>query len=432
MGDVYSQAFFTIIVAAGENANDKIPHLRGVNPRVEVRLKEHIAFRVFTHAACALGKSKWASRAWTFQEGYLSPRRLIFTDEDVFFLCNRCLAAESSKVNIQNETLKQAKQSDIWKFIPAIPQKSNWKDKAERMAALERHISEFSKRHLSFESDSLNALLGVLSDATKERHSFPIRHHWGVPYRGPSTSMQFDIHWKHHAVAKRRPAFPSWSWCGWSGGVSFEQRGTPISYDGSLCLFSVRLPMGERIALGETVRSPIPASKGMPKDLFIKTRIVLFHFAPEAPQTTETFQPHAGFLVDENSFAQVPVAMDEWPLASDTQCIGILLEHELSKLTSSAMVMLVAKAVGDHYERVGIVELHSERETLVRSYVSNGQRPLHDGYSCEPWFCVQFCDVHYVDGEGKQEGLPFSPFKPDKLSLQPWYRDAEIKEICLR
>ena len=304
------------------------------------------------------------------------------------------------------------------------------------------NISEFSNREMSVDSDSLNALLGVLSDATKERHYSSIQHLWGIPYHGHGTTLLISIHWKHHAVAQRRPAFPSWSWCGWSGGVSFEHRGTPISYDSSVCLFSVRLLTGggvetdKRVALCEALRTPTPRLKEMPRGLLIKTRIVPFHFAPEAQQTapdaqqtTTPSQPYAVFRVDENSSAWVPAAMDESPCTSGTRYVGILLEHELSNLKSTAMIMLLAKAVYDHFERVGIVELHSEKESLNRWYVSNGQRPRHDGFNRPKWLCVEFCDVQpYVDGEGK----PYAHFKPDTLPLQPWYRDAEIKEICLR
>lgn len=441
MGDVYSQALFTIIVAAGESANDEIPHLRGVSQRIEVRLKERIAFRVFTHAACAINKSKWASRAWTFQEGYLSPRRLIFTDEEVFFLCNHSFVAESSKVSIQHDTLRQAQQSDLWKLFPVIPKKSVYHDRVEMTRVIEKHISEYSKRNLSYESDSLNALIGVLSNATKEDHSFPIRHLWGVPYHGFNTSLAFSLHWKHDTVARRRRAFPSWSWCGWSGAVSFERRGARLTYNSSMCLFSVRLATGERVPLYELGCRPNLALNEMPRDLLITTRIVPCHFVPGVQQTATSSQPYTEFLVDENSFARVPVSMDEPSLASGTRYVGILLERELSDVNSLAMVMLLAKAVDDdddddddnnknnnHYERVGHVELESEKQYLTRDYVSNGQRLFHDRYNCEPWFCVQFCNVQYVD----REGTPYGHFKPDKLHLQPWYRDAEIREICLR
>jgi len=40
-------------------------------------------------------KSVWASRGWTDQEGYLANRRLVFTDQEVYFEC-RGMAVQDS------------------------------------------------------------------------------------------------------------------------------------------------------------------------------------------------------------------------------------------------------------------------------------------------------------------------------------------------
>lgn len=43
----------------------------------------------------SIKQSKWATRGWTYQEGCLSRRRLIFTEKEVLFLCNKLLVKET-------------------------------------------------------------------------------------------------------------------------------------------------------------------------------------------------------------------------------------------------------------------------------------------------------------------------------------------------
>jgi hypothetical protein len=45
-----------------------------------------------------IGRSHWAARAWTFQEGYLAKRRLVFTEEQVYYECGGMYSAESLDV----------------------------------------------------------------------------------------------------------------------------------------------------------------------------------------------------------------------------------------------------------------------------------------------------------------------------------------------
>lgn len=71
-------------------------------------------------------------------------------------------------------------------------------------------------------SDSLNALLGILS--AWEKHLLPPNcgFVWGLPLK---ISPQF-IGWMHDKKVglspKRRPDFPSWSWVGWEGEASID------------------------------------------------------------------------------------------------------------------------------------------------------------------------------------------------------------------
>lgn len=73
---------------------------------------------------------------------------------------------------------------------------------------------------MTHESDSLNAMLGILS--AFERGLFPRGFIHGLPLE----SHPYSLGWMHvHSVKpKRRQDFPSWSWAGWEGTVRFPQR----------------------------------------------------------------------------------------------------------------------------------------------------------------------------------------------------------------
>ncbi|KAF2495438.1 HET-domain-containing protein, partial [Lophium mytilinum] len=89
MDCIYRNAHITIIAASGEDDDFGLP---GVNHTPRILHPE--IFLANARLSCAipdpihiLSKSKWASRAWTYQEALLSKRRLIFTEQCVYFEC---------------------------------------------------------------------------------------------------------------------------------------------------------------------------------------------------------------------------------------------------------------------------------------------------------------------------------------------------------
>jgi hypothetical protein len=93
-------------------------------------------------------------------------------------------------------------------------------------------IEEYSARELRYDMDSLDALIGVTQKFERVRH--PYLHIWGLPYPSSVESGKArdyfanSLTWVHtqdcwDSIAKprRRAGFPSWSWSGWAGKVSF-------------------------------------------------------------------------------------------------------------------------------------------------------------------------------------------------------------------
>ncbi|KAF2140434.1 uncharacterized protein K452DRAFT_204313, partial [Aplosporella prunicola CBS 121167] len=89
MHEIYGGAYVTIIAAAGNGPEHGIP---GVNNRTRIKpppvtIGSRTLHATFPSPKLLVEGSKWYSRGWTFQEGLLSCRRLVFTDHQVYFHC---------------------------------------------------------------------------------------------------------------------------------------------------------------------------------------------------------------------------------------------------------------------------------------------------------------------------------------------------------
>lgn len=125
----------------------------------------------------------------------------------------------------------------------ALSKKSAMFPESMQLGSFKYHVSQYSRRNLTYESDSLQALAGVISKFSSESFgTSSIRTTWGIPIHynrvvGPSSSqpvdhsygfcwtngyLQPDLH--NFSVLKRKKGFPSWSWVGWSGPVTWMRQ----------------------------------------------------------------------------------------------------------------------------------------------------------------------------------------------------------------
>jgi hypothetical protein len=93
-------------------------------------------------------------------------------------------------------------------------------------------IEEYSTRELSFHSDAVNAISGVL--AVFEKSLFPISNIQGIPWEEKSADCFCNgLAWCHLSPqkAQREMQFPSWSWAGW-GCSEINWVGTGLNLNG--------------------------------------------------------------------------------------------------------------------------------------------------------------------------------------------------------
>ena len=143
---VYRNAQVTIIAAAGDSPDYGLP---GVSrPRKSRQVQAKINEILLTSFNCNPWKlvqdSKWNSRGWTFQEAYLSRRRLYFTEEQVIYECRQGWVCESVTWLQRNRRI----HFHFGFMYPALPKKQIYKA-----------IEHYAPRQLTYETDVLQRIL---------------------------------------------------------------------------------------------------------------------------------------------------------------------------------------------------------------------------------------------------------------------------------
>jgi hypothetical protein len=167
------------------------------------------------------------SRGWTYQEAIFPRRRLYFTEDCVYFQCCNSLEGEGLPSKFRESGRPFCEEYSIMPFSTE-----------GQMTRPSTAIEQYTRRKLTFEMDTLRGLQGVLS----AYNNIDIPRLWGVP----EIDLMFDTfthtrnavckeyrfldrlcwsigskHGRQH-IAERRLGFPSWSWAGWKGAISYD------------------------------------------------------------------------------------------------------------------------------------------------------------------------------------------------------------------
>jgi hypothetical protein len=227
MDSIYTGAYLTIIAAAGNCASNGLPGVRSTPrlPQPRVLVGNGLFMSSLPNPARTIASSKWMSRAWTYQEGLLSKRRLVFTEHQVYFQCSGMHCFESinlpldymhTKPGVHAKNSRFREGTTYARVFPLV-------SVARRADDYLNRVNEYVQRVMSYDCDALNAILGVLK--VFEKLPLPVYHHWGIPlfslYTKDSrktdwtTSYAIGLTWEFGTVAERRHGLPSWSWVGW-------------------------------------------------------------------------------------------------------------------------------------------------------------------------------------------------------------------------
>lgn len=231
MGLIYGGAALTIIAANATNASSGLSGIRGtVRGQMRPVVIGSVRYNAYRDVRQEVEASTWNSRGWTYQEGILSRRILVFTETQVYLECGSAQFLEECDV-MPGETRKN--QSEFGQYdghnwdcsghfsIPRIF------DKPSTYTSLHynyQQIRDYFPRHLTFASDTLAAFEGVLDAfVLQDANHVGVKHFYGIPLHGPTTpSLSRGLAWALDHPYPRKPGplapvespvgFPSWTW----------------------------------------------------------------------------------------------------------------------------------------------------------------------------------------------------------------------------
>jgi hypothetical protein len=261
MDSIYEASEVTIIAAAGEDSNAGIPGIsltRSHQPAID--LGEVVLLSSMRNPQRSIKSSKWYTRGWTLQESILARRRLVFTEEQVYFECNASYSQETMPLNLSLlKTLGDIRDMQTPGLFNSGWPKNTSSTGLSVMESLYSHFcrlldlrGEFSTRFLTKDGDSLFAFTGVMNYFARvnpnwsEYLSFPasVADIMGVPFIPLNTTLDGNLNlisrtehfvemlgWYHDPPSSptslpRRRTFissdvqiPSWSWAAWYGSI---------------------------------------------------------------------------------------------------------------------------------------------------------------------------------------------------------------------
>ncbi|KAI0535880.1 heterokaryon incompatibility protein-domain-containing protein [Xylaria digitata] len=205
---VYEQAYFTIVAGSGTDADSGLPGVRegtrSSSRQVAVEILPGINLVLRHTMEDIVGKSEYHHRGWTFQEYYLSRRKIFFIDDTIYFKCHEGswqeledgLPVRPDPTTVQGQALHNP-SGDVYHLLGQL-------------------LNKYTTRELKMPTDYVFAMAGVcrrLSDYAQCNLLF------GIPV--PALDW-FLLFYPNKNGLKRRDTFPSWGWSGWYGQVYYN------------------------------------------------------------------------------------------------------------------------------------------------------------------------------------------------------------------
>ncbi|OCL15246.1 HET-domain-containing protein [Glonium stellatum] len=217
MDAVYANSLVTVIAASGFSFPSHLPGASDT-PRPLLPIKEtvigcELSLRLPPIHGLVNGieASPWSKRAWTYQEGLISRRRLVFTDQEVFFICVEEVYAESCTEPPNGTSRLILYNSTPADRLQAIFNNPNLERVAWQFDKYSSLVKEFLSRDITYISDGLNAFKGLERRIQATSHA---EFFWGLPECEFHKALLWQVP-DPQTSSPLRPNFPSWSWGGW-------------------------------------------------------------------------------------------------------------------------------------------------------------------------------------------------------------------------
>jgi hypothetical protein len=242
MSAIYARAAMTTIVAEGDGADG----IAGLNDISGPRDSPQVVFALRDYHLIMLGEEEridavhstlaYHTRGWTYQEYIMSCRKLVFTNQQAYWVCQCGRKHESDARDVDRESLERSQ------FI-----RSGHPDLLE----LSDLLSGYNVRDLTYSWDALPAVAGLLAVLSRSfeggflyglpERFFDVALSWRPCYIRRGRKLERDVCTARLGTLlgceseSTRPGeleMPSWSWTAWQGRFAFpsDEVGQVLSY----------------------------------------------------------------------------------------------------------------------------------------------------------------------------------------------------------
>ena len=259
MDEIYEGAVVTIIAAHGHDATSGLPGVADIQrpeqPKYTFMNTGITIVSSLRDPRLLVKESHWYSRAWTYQEGLLARRRLIFTEEQVYWECEGMVCQETLQLPLdfyhdhQDQKMCDFVRPGLFNGVSYVD--GSWEVWRRRdveastmsiFREVDQQISEYSRRNQSDESDRLKAFLGIQRRTERTIGYGKLGNVVGIPIWSPplgqtvleiprtrllfALATSFWHHLESSQPARKLSNLPSWSWAGWTGPVEVSSHMT--------------------------------------------------------------------------------------------------------------------------------------------------------------------------------------------------------------
>jgi len=160
MNKIYQSAWCTIIALDGEHADAGLAGIsRSREAQKSVMTASGIILSTLPHILHELETSKWATRAWCYQEAVLSSRSLVFARSQVHFVC---MSQMKTEVGDSFPAVDKHSGKDIFMSSLMDPW---WAGAVSGISrpAYASNVWQYTSRDLQYDEDALAAFRGILA-----------------------------------------------------------------------------------------------------------------------------------------------------------------------------------------------------------------------------------------------------------------------------
>jgi hypothetical protein len=253
MDVVYRSAEITIIAAAGSTADHGLPGVGTAKrkPQPKIQIGATVLASPLENCREDIYRSTWWTRGWTYQEGVLARRRLVFTESQVYWECESMVTWEAIHLPLESLHAKHKFQMDECMNASVFSGKrggpfqeyrtlSMGEENDESLYKAAMHIHNFTGKNLTFPTDSLLAMQGILKHCCVSNPCLAFLHGMPLVLKSsnsvePGTARLISLaaaltSWGHTPInnssrAVRLQHLPSWTWAGWKGQVEWDAGG---------------------------------------------------------------------------------------------------------------------------------------------------------------------------------------------------------------